>query len=276
MVFADKIVGGVIPRNFSPSVEKGIVGAMSEGAVAGFPIVDVKVTLFHGAYHTVDSSDMAFQIAASMGLKKGILQCTPVLPEPVLDVEVSSPEDMVGDIIGDLNGPAEVSKGLMVQYKVLYPADESETFVWTIPTGFLLTGGDDTIGSVQAWIGSTAESGNVRVLKTNLCGASNEKFKYVTVTSNDCTGCPFVKVFPNPASKEIYISYSSGESGDKFFFEKQREYMIVDAQGKVVYEYKSKQTNLILNLQPIKGGVYTLVIKHGNPGTFQLKFIIAR
>ena len=189
---------------------------------------------------------------------------------------VERSQGLPDDIIGDLNGPAEVSKGLMVQYKVLYPADESETFVWTIPTGFLLTGGDDTIGSVQAWIGSTAESGNVRVLKTNLCGASNEKFKYVTVTSNDCTGCPFVKVFPNPASKEIYISYSSGESGDKFFFEKQREYMIVDAQGKVVYEYKSKQTNLILNLQPIKGGVYTLVIKHGNPGTFQLKFIIAR
>jgi len=103
-VFLNQIVGGVIPKNFIPSVEKGIIGAMQEGAVAGFPIVDVQVGLFDGSFHTVDSSDMAFQIAASMGFKKGVLQCNPVLLEPIMDVEVSCPEDMVGDIIGDLNG----------------------------------------------------------------------------------------------------------------------------------------------------------------------------
>jgi len=101
--FVNKIVGGVIPRNFIPSVEKGIVGAMQEGAVAGFPVVDVKVSLFDGSFHAVDSSDMAFQIAASMGFKKGVLMCNPVLLEPVMNIEVNCPEDMVGDIIGDLN-----------------------------------------------------------------------------------------------------------------------------------------------------------------------------
>ncbi|MBN2382752.1 elongation factor G [bacterium] len=103
-VFDNLIVGGVIPKNFIPSVEKGIIGAMQEGALAGFPIVDVRVGLFDGSFHTVDSSDMAFQIAASMGFKKGVLQCNPVLLEPIMDVEVICPEDMVGDIIGDLNG----------------------------------------------------------------------------------------------------------------------------------------------------------------------------
>lgn len=102
--FINQIVGGSIPKNFIPSVEKGIVGAMAEGALAGYPVVDVKVGLFDGSFHTVDSSDMAFQIAASMGFKKGVLQCKPVLLEPILNVEVQCPEDMVGDIIGDLNG----------------------------------------------------------------------------------------------------------------------------------------------------------------------------
>jgi hypothetical protein len=191
---------------------------------------------------------------------------------PVVDRTQGEP----ADIIGDLLGPSEVSKGLIVPFYVTDQADQSESFIWTIPPGFLRTGEDDSNGIVQTWIGSTAESGNVRVVKTNLCGTSREKFKYVTVTANDCTGCPSVKVFPNPAFSEIYISYSSQESGDQEFFEKDREYMVVDAEGKIVHNYKSKQTNLILDLKPIKAGVYTLVIKHGNPGTFQHKFIIAR
>ena len=99
----DKIVGGAIPRNYIPSVEKGVVEAMTEGVLAGYPVVDIKVSVFDGSYHEVDSSDMAFKIAASMGFKKGFMDCRPVLLEPVMNVEVTVPDEMTGDIIGDLN-----------------------------------------------------------------------------------------------------------------------------------------------------------------------------
>lgn len=102
--FADKIVGGAIPRNYIPAVEKGIVNQMKKGILAGYPIVDVKVSLYDGGYHEVDSSDMAFQIAGSKGFKKGFMECNPVLLEPIMNVEVTIPEDMTGDIMGDMNG----------------------------------------------------------------------------------------------------------------------------------------------------------------------------
>jgi elongation factor G len=101
--FADKIVGGAIPRNFIPSVEKGIVEAMHQGILAGYPVTDLRVALYDGSYHDVDSSDMAFKIAASMGFKKGMEQASPVLLEPIMKVEVIVPEDNVGDIMGDMN-----------------------------------------------------------------------------------------------------------------------------------------------------------------------------
>ena len=101
--FVDKIVGGVIPKNYIPSVEKGIVEALNEGVLAGFRVVDFRVTLYDGSYHDVDSSDMAFKIAGSMGFKKGMLQSNPVLLEPVMKINVTVPEDNMGDIIGDLN-----------------------------------------------------------------------------------------------------------------------------------------------------------------------------
>jgi elongation factor G len=101
--FVNQIVGGAIPRNFIPAVEKGIVEAMHEGILAGFPVVDVKVTLYDGSYHDVDSSEMAFKIAASMGFKKAVEQAAPVLLEPIMMVEVSTPDDYVGPVIGDLN-----------------------------------------------------------------------------------------------------------------------------------------------------------------------------
>ena len=101
--FVDKIFGGAIPKNYVPSVEKGVVEAMHEGVLAGYPIVDLKVLVVDGSYHDVDSSDMAFKIAASMGFKKGFMECTPILLEPIMNVEVNVPEDMTGDIIGDLN-----------------------------------------------------------------------------------------------------------------------------------------------------------------------------
>jgi elongation factor G len=101
--FVDKIFGGAIPKNYVPSVEKGVVEAMHEGVLAGYPIVDLKVLVVDGSYHEVDSSDMAFKIAASMGFKKGFMECNPILLEPIMNVEVNVPEDMTGDIIGDLN-----------------------------------------------------------------------------------------------------------------------------------------------------------------------------
>lgn len=101
--FVDEIVGGAIPRNFIPSVEKGIRKAMEEGFLAGYPITDIRVTLFDGSYHPVDSSDIAFQIAASMALKKAFDQAGTVLLEPIMNVEVVVPEEFMGQITGDIN-----------------------------------------------------------------------------------------------------------------------------------------------------------------------------
>jgi elongation factor G len=100
----DDIFGGAIPRNFIPSCEKGVRDCMKRGIFAGYPVVDLKVTLYDGSYHDVDSSDMAFQIAASMGLQKGFLEARPCLLEPVMNVEVTAPAEGAGDVIGDLNG----------------------------------------------------------------------------------------------------------------------------------------------------------------------------
>jgi elongation factor G len=102
--FQDKIVGGVIPNQYRPAVEKGIVEAMEDGVVAGYPVVDFKVSLVDGTYHTVDSSEMAFKIAGSMGFKKGILACQPILLEPIVFIYIEIPDEYMGDVIGDLNG----------------------------------------------------------------------------------------------------------------------------------------------------------------------------
>lgn len=101
--FINKIVGGTIPREYIPAVEKGIVEAMEGGVLAGYPLVDVKVTLFDGSYHEVDSSEMAFKIAGSMALKEGCKKAELVLLEPIMDVEVVTPEEYMGEVIGDLN-----------------------------------------------------------------------------------------------------------------------------------------------------------------------------
>ncbi len=101
--FVDKIVGGSIPRQYIPSVEKGIVEAMDHGILAGYPVTDFRATVYDGSYHDVDSSDMAFKIAASMGFKKGMEQSQPTLLEPIMKVEALVPEEFVGDIMGDMN-----------------------------------------------------------------------------------------------------------------------------------------------------------------------------
>ena len=101
--FEDKIVGGVIPREYIPSVNKGIQDALDNGVVAGYPVVDVRVELVDGSYHEVDSSEMAFQIAGSMALKEALKRANPVLLEPVMEVEVVVPEEFMGDVMGDLS-----------------------------------------------------------------------------------------------------------------------------------------------------------------------------
>jgi elongation factor G len=101
--FVDKIVGGAIPRQYIPAVEKGIVEAMNQGILAGYPVIDFKVTLYDGSYHDVDSSEMAFKIAGSMGFKKGLEMCQPTLLEPITKIEVIVPDEYMGDIMGDLN-----------------------------------------------------------------------------------------------------------------------------------------------------------------------------
>ena len=101
--FVNGIVGGVVPKEYIPAVDKGIREALEGGVIAGYPIVDVKVTLIDGSYHDVDSNEMAFKIAASMGFKEGFRRAKPVLLEPIMKVEVVTPEDYFGDIVGDLN-----------------------------------------------------------------------------------------------------------------------------------------------------------------------------
>lgn len=101
--FVDKIVGGSVPRQFIPAVEKGMVDCLARGVIAGYPAVNLKVSLVDGAYHDVDSSEMAFKIATSLAFKKGFVQARPVLLEPIMDVAVNIPDEYMGDIIGDLN-----------------------------------------------------------------------------------------------------------------------------------------------------------------------------
>jgi elongation factor G len=101
--FLDEIVGGVVPGKFIPAVEKGVVETMKEGVVAGYPVVDVRVALHYGSYHDVDSSEMAFKIAASQAFKKGFLEARPVLLEPIYNIEVRVPEDAMGDVMGDIS-----------------------------------------------------------------------------------------------------------------------------------------------------------------------------
>jgi elongation factor G len=130
--FVDEIFGGAVPRNFIPSVEKGVRDCMKRGILAGYPIVDLKVTLYDGSYHDVDSSDMAFQIAASMGLQKVFMDAHPVLLEPVMNVEVSTPAEAAGDIIGDLNSRRGRIAGME-------PAGETAVVRATVPMAEMLT-----------------------------------------------------------------------------------------------------------------------------------------
>lgn len=129
--FIDKIVGGAIPKQYISSVEKGIVEAMAGGVMTGNIIVDVQVTLYDGSFHDVDSSDMAFKIAASMGFKKGVAECNPVLLEPIMNMAIVVPGDMMGDVIGDVN--ARRGKVMGVE-----PSGDSQTIKAHVPMAEVL------------------------------------------------------------------------------------------------------------------------------------------
>ncbi len=113
--FVNKIVGGKIPREYIPAIEKGVAGAMEKGILAGFPMVDVKVTLIDGSYHDVDSSEMAFKIAGSMGFKEGARRANPILLEPLMSIEIITPEEFVGQVVSDLN--SRRGKTTRVEYR---------------------------------------------------------------------------------------------------------------------------------------------------------------
>lgn len=113
--FVNKIVGGVIPREFIPAIEKGIIEAMSKGVLAGFPMVDVRVTLVDGSFHEVDSSEMAFKIAGSLAFKDGARRANPILLEPIMSIEIITPEEFVGQVVSDLN--SRRGKTTQVEYR---------------------------------------------------------------------------------------------------------------------------------------------------------------
>ena len=110
--FINAIVGGAIPKEYIPAVDDGIKGAMQAGVLAGYPVVDCKVTLYDGSYHEVDSSEMAFKIAGSMAFKEAMRKADPVILEPIMEVTVNTPEEYMGDVIGDLNSRRGQIRGM--------------------------------------------------------------------------------------------------------------------------------------------------------------------
>jgi len=134
--FVDKIFGGAIPRNFIPSVEKGVRQAALEGAVAGYPIEDIRITLVDGSYHEVDSSDMAFQIAGAMALRKAVAEAAPALLEPVMEVDIVIPEEFLGAISGDINS----RRGHMVGMEI---KGKSQVVKGTVPLAEMFTYAND-------------------------------------------------------------------------------------------------------------------------------------
>jgi elongation factor G len=135
--FVNKIVGGVIPREYIPAIEEGVRGALQTGGRYGYPLVDLRATVYDGSYHEVDSSEMAFQIAGSMALKAGVEKASPVLLEPIMSVEAVVPEQFMGDVIGDLNSRRGRIEGLETRanaqvIKAMVPLAEMFGYVGTL------------------------------------------------------------------------------------------------------------------------------------------------
>ena len=110
--FIDKIKGGAIPREYIPAVEKGVLDTMKSGVLAGYPVVDVRVTLFDGSFHEVDSSEQAFRMAAGIAFREGMRKASPMIMEPMMKVEVETPEEKMGDVMGDVNSRRGLIQGM--------------------------------------------------------------------------------------------------------------------------------------------------------------------
>ena len=131
--FVDKIFGGAVPKQYIPAVEKGLREAILEGVLAGYPVVNIRATLYDGSFHPVDSSEMAFKIAASLAFKKGCSEAQPIILEPIMKVEVTVPEQFMGDIMGDLNKKrgkilGMESRGHIQVIKALAPLAEMQRY----------------------------------------------------------------------------------------------------------------------------------------------------
>jgi elongation factor G len=110
--FVEQIVGGVVPKEYFGAIDKGVQEQMKNGVLAGYPLIDMRVTLYDGSFHDVDSNEMAFKVAASMGVKRGVLDANPALLEPMMKVEAVTPEDYMGDVMGDLNRRRGLVQGM--------------------------------------------------------------------------------------------------------------------------------------------------------------------
>jgi elongation factor G len=159
--FVDKIVGGVIPRNFIPAVEKGVREAMQEGFVAGYPLQDVRVTVYDGSFHAVDSSEMAFKIAGSIGFKAAMEKAKPVVLEPVMKLTVTVPDENMGDVIGDLNSRrGKVSK--------VEPASGQQVIHAVVPMSEVLRYASDLRSMTSGRGGFTLEASHYEEVPSHL------------------------------------------------------------------------------------------------------------
>ena len=160
--FAQTIVGGVVPREYIPSVEKGVRSALTDGVVAGFPVVDMKATLVDGSYHTVDSSGVSFEIAGGHAATKGLQQADPILLEPVMKVEISVPDEFTGDIIGDLNSRRGRIQGMVPN------GDGTTTVQVEAPQSEMLTYATELRSQTQGQGGFTTEFDHFEAVPAHL------------------------------------------------------------------------------------------------------------
>jgi len=160
--FSERVVGGAVPRNFFPAVEKGVREALDAGPVAGYPVVNVKVTLYDGSYHDVDSNEMAFKIASKEAFKKGILMGKPILLEPVMNIEITVPDAFTGDVMSDLNGKRAQVSGMS-------PADHGSTRIEAVVPGAEIQRYATDLRSITQGRGSfTAEFSHYQPVPPNL------------------------------------------------------------------------------------------------------------
>jgi elongation factor G len=152
-IFEDNIVGGAIPKTYIPAVEKGIQEAMEGGVIAGYPMVDVKIRLYDGSYHDVDSSEIAFKIAGSIGFKKGVPECRPILLEPIMIMEIVVPSEFIGDVMGDLNSKRGKILGIDAD-------DDNQNIRALVPMAEVL----NYAGSIIKYFGHGNQSSNVLVI----------------------------------------------------------------------------------------------------------------